>query len=140
MGVEPYVVAMNGKLFPGADALSAYGGGNAALPNPNGPNGSDYELTLAKPEVQSWKKRAAAGLKQIPTVTAGHGAHGRLQTRLLAGLRSHTDGDECVQITARGRPMQCPGARMSRRASRLIRGRCAPAGCRTPPWRSWRLT
>jgi hypothetical protein len=72
IGVEPYVVAMNGKIFPGVDAVSAYGGGNAALPNPNGPNGSDYETTLAKPEVASWEKRAAGGLKQIPTVTAGH--------------------------------------------------------------------
>ena len=72
IGVEPYVVAMNGKIFPGADAVSAYGGGNAALPNPNGSNGSDYEITLAKPEIESWQMRAEAGLKQIPTVTAGH--------------------------------------------------------------------
>ena len=34
-------------------------------------NGTDYVTHLAQVEVASWKQRAQAGLKQIPTVSAG---------------------------------------------------------------------
>lgn len=85
VGVEPYVVSMNGKLYTGVDAVSAYGAGNPNLPNPNGPNGSDYNITLSTPEVASWHTRAAAGLKQVPTVTAGHDHRPRTEYQMPWG-------------------------------------------------------
>lgn len=56
---------MNNQKLPEIDAVSAYGGGRTAL------NGSDYVTHLAQVEVAEWQARAKAGVKQIPTVSAG---------------------------------------------------------------------
>jgi hypothetical protein len=67
LGVYPYFVSMNNQEIEGMiDAQSAYGGGHSA------PNGSDFVTHLAEVEKEAWARRAEAGTKQIPTVSAGN--------------------------------------------------------------------